>query len=280
MLVRLQEKERRCYELSVPPPDRPSLAPKELAELLRQSRSTVVLTGAGVSTGAGIPDFRGPQGLYVTRRYDPERVFDIDCFRDDPRPFYEFTRDFMDLLSTIAPTLTHRALARLEANGLVKGVITQNIDSLHRLAGSRDVVEVHGSYGTAACSACRQAVAHASSVEWWAKAVRDGPQPPVVKCSRCGGVVKPDVVFFGEAVRDFERAEALARAADLFLVLGSSLEVHPAAMLPQVAPGTVVVINRGEVALSPGPGRFFVEASLDAYFTELLEVLALSADGT
>ena len=264
----------------MPTDEPPSLAPSKLAELIRHSRSTAVLTGAGLSTGAGIPDFRGPQGLYATRRYDPERVFDIDCFRDDPGPFYEFTRDFMDLLSRIEPTLTHRALARLEAAGILKGVITQNIDSLHRRAGSRNVVEVHGSYWTASCTKCRQPVADASSVEWWSKAVRQGPRAPIVTCSRCGGVVKPDVVFFGEAVRDFDRADALARGADLFLVLGSSLAVYPAAMLPQIAPGTVVVVNRGEVALSPGPDRFFVNAALDAFFAQVLDALMLPMDAS
>jgi NAD-dependent deacetylase len=256
---------------------RPSLAPSDLAALLRRSSSTAVLTGAGVSTGAGIPDFRGPQGLYVTRRYDPERVFDIDCFRDDPLPFYEFTRDFMDLLARIAPTLTHGALAQLEEAGLLKGVVTQNIDSLHRRAGSRNVVEVHGSYWTATCTICGRTVSEASSVEWWSKAVQEGPRAPVVTCSGCGGVVKPDVVFFGEAVRDFERADALARKADLFLVLGSSLAVYPAATLPQIAPGTVVVVNHGEVTLPPGPDRFFVDAPLDAFFAEVLDALGLPA---
>lgn len=255
-----------------------TLEPRELAALLRRSRSTAVLSGAGISTGAGIPDFRGPQGLYVTRRYDADRIFDIEHFRVEPRDFYEFTRDFMDLLDRITPTLTHRALARLEAAGLLAGVVTQNIDSLHTRAGSRNVVEVHGSYATASCTACARAVEEASTPGWWAGAVRAGPRAPVALCPRCGGVVKPDVVFFGEAVRDFARAEALAREADLFLVLGSSLAVHPAALLPQLAPGTVVVVNRGPVALAPAPGRHFVEAPLDDYFARVLDALGLGAE--
>jgi len=255
----------------------PTLEPHELAALLRQARAAAALTGAGISTGAGIPDFRGPQGLYVTRRYDPDRVFDIDAFRADPAPFYEFTRDFMDLLRTIQPTLAHRALARLEAAGMLRGVVTQNIDALHRQAGSRRVVEVHGSYGTASCTACGRAVEGASSSQWWAEAVRSGPRAPVVLCSRCGGVVKPDVVFFGEAVRGFEQAEELARRSDLFLVLGSSLAVHPAATLPFLSPGKVVVVNKGPVALPPGRDRFFVDAPLDEYFAEVLRELGLPA---
>jgi NAD-dependent deacetylase len=252
-----------------------SLAPAELAALLRQARSAAALTGAGISTGAGIPDFRGPKGLYVTRRYDPDRVFDIDAFRADPRPFYEFTRDFMDLRRTIRPTLAHRALARLEEAGRLRGVVTQNIDALHGEAGSRSVVEVHGSYGAAACTACGRAEEGASSAQWWAEAVRRGPRAPVVLCARCGGVVKPEVVFFGEGVRGFERAEELARSADLFLVLGSSLAVHPAATLPFLVPGEVVVVNQGPVALPPGPHRHFVDAPLDPYFAEVLRALGL-----
>jgi NAD-dependent deacetylase len=254
-----------------------TLEPRELAALLRQARSAAVLTGAGISTGAGIPDFRGPRGLYVTRQYDADRIFDIDHFRREPRDFYEFTRDFMGLLGTLRPTLTHRALARLEAAGLLAGVVTQNIDSLHTRAGSRNVIEVHGSYATASCTGCGLAVEDPSP-RWWAEATRNGPRAPVVACAGCGGVVKPDVVFFGEAVRGFERAEALARGADLFLVLGSSLAVHPAAVLPQLAPGKVVVVNKGAVSLAPGPGRWFVEASLDEYFAEVLAALGLAAE--
>ena len=255
-----------------------TLEPAALAALLRQAGAAAALTGAGISTGAGIPDFRGPKGLYVTRRYDPDRVFDIDAFRADPAPFYEFTRDFMDLLANVRPTLAHRALARLEAAGMLKGVVTQNIDALHRRAGSRNVVEVHGSYWTAACTACGRAEEGASSARWWAEAVRSGPRAPVVLCARCGGVVKPNVVFFGEAVQGFDEAEELARRADLFLVMGSSLAVHPAATLPFLSPGKVVVVNQGPVALPPGPDRYFVNAPLDEYFAEVLAALGLSAE--
>jgi len=258
-------------------PQRPSLEPSELAELLRRAKSAVALTGAGISTGAGIPDFRGPRGLYVTRRYDPDLVFEIEHFRSDPRAFYEFTRDFMDLLRTTAPTLAHRALARLEAAGMLKGIVTQNIDALHRQAGSHNVVEIHGSYWTAGCTSCGQPEPRASSPDWWAEAVRVGPRPPVVLCARCGGVLKPDIVFFGEAVRGLSEAEGLARRADLFLVLGSSLAVYPAASLPLHAPGKVVVVNKGPVALPPGKDRYFVEQALDQYFEEVLEALGLSA---
>ena len=115
-------------------------------------------------------------------------------------------------------------------------------------------------------------------MEWWAGALRIGPRAPVVECARCGGVVKPGVVFFGEAVRDFGRAEALAQGADLFMVLGSSLAVHPAASLPLMSRGRIVVVNKGEVALPPGPDRFFVDASLDDYFAAVLAELGLELE--
>ena len=103
----------------------------ECAQLIRQSKNTIVLTGAGISTNAGIPDFRGPQGLYTSRLYDAEKVFDIAYFLKDPKPFYEFAHDFIALESTIKPTATHHALAVLEGAGKIKAVITQNIDGLH-----------------------------------------------------------------------------------------------------------------------------------------------------
>src|SRR5450631_3925539 len=112
-----------------------SLTPAECAELIARSSATVALCGAGISTSAGIPDFRGPQGLYSTRRYDPDLVFQIHHFRKTPEYFYEFTRDFASVVKDIAPTFTHRFLASLEHTGTLKVVITQNIDILHQVAG-------------------------------------------------------------------------------------------------------------------------------------------------
>ena len=135
-------------------PDAQFLPPAACAELIRKARSVVALTGAGISTAAGIPDFRGPKGLYVTRRYDPEKVFEIDWFHRQPRYFYEFSRDFVATVKDIQPTFTHRFLAELEANGRLTGVVTQNIDILHQLAGSHTVLELHGSYRSATCTDC------------------------------------------------------------------------------------------------------------------------------
>jgi len=244
---------------------RQTLFAAECAALIHDARNVVALTGAGISTAAGIPDFRGPQGLYVTRQYDPDTVFDITAFRRDPAPFFEFTRDFLGVIHTIEPTLAHRFLADLECDGSLTAVVTQNIDSLHQKAGSENVVSVHGDYWTSHCLKCGKAFELTVLEEM----VREHDVP---RCT-CEGVIKPDVVFFGEAVHDLERAAAMVARCDLLLVLGSSLMVYPAAILPEQAGGDVVVVNKGEVGLQPGPGRYYVDADLDEYLGEVAEHL-------
>jgi NAD-dependent deacetylase len=239
------------------------------AAWIRERGPVVALTGAGVSTAAGIPDFRGPQGLYVTRRYDPDKVFDLAAFLDDPLPFFDFSRDFLSVLDTVVPTVTHRALAALERCGLLAAVVTQNIDALHQRAGSGRVLEVHGSYWTSTCLGCGRSV----PLDRMRELILTTDVP---RCA-CGGVVKPDVVFFGEPVRALDEASAAIRRAGLLLVLGSSLTVYPAAWLPEACPGAVVAVNQGPVGLSPGRDRYVVDADLDEFFTAVAEELALEA---
>jgi NAD-dependent deacetylase len=236
------------------------------AEMIRRAERVVALTGAGISTAAGLPDFRGPQGLYVTRRYDPETVFDIAYFHRDPAPFYDFPRDFLGVIHTIEPTLSHRFLAELEAQGRLTAVITQNIDALHQKAGSRNVISVHGDYWSSRCLRC----ARVFDLPFMERAVREAEVP---HCG-CGGLIKPDVVFFGEPVQGLELASAAVAGCDLLLVLGSSLSVYPAAFLPGYAESEVVIVNRGPVGLPPGPGRYFVDADLDGFFLEVSKHLA------
>ena len=245
--------------------DEKSLSPSACADLIRRSQRVVALTGAGISTAAGIPDFRGPNGLYVTRKYDPDAIFDVSAFRSNPEPFYEFTRDFLGVLETLEPTITHRFLAQLEADGQLTAVVTQNIDSLHQRAGSQKVISVHGDYWTSHCLDCGQEY----ELDTMHRMIRESAVP---RCF-CEGVIKPDVVFYGEAVRDLEGAARAVGASDLLLVLGSSLAVYPAAMLPEQAGGDVVVVNRGDVGLSLAPGRYFVDADLDEFFGEVAELL-------
>ena len=161
----------------------------QCVELIEQAHNISALTGAGISTSAGIPDFRGPKGLYVTRQYDPDTVFDINYFLQDPKLFYDFTRDFVNLEKTIKPTRAHYFLKNLEDSGKLKGMITQNIDSLHKRAGSKNVLELHGSYWKSFCLDCDQEFSYE---EMKLKILAED----VPRC-HCDGVVKPDVVFFG-----------------------------------------------------------------------------------
>jgi NAD-dependent deacetylase len=252
-----------------------SLDPVRCAEMIRDAESMVVLTGAGISTAAGIPDFRGPQGLYVTRRYDPEKVFEISAFRNEPQYFYEFSRDFVSEVKDIRPTFTHHFLADLENRGPLLGIVTQNIDMLHQLAGNRNVIELHGSYRTATCRGCGKSQRELT-YDWWERAMVESTAPPVACCNACGGVLKPDIVFFGEMVSGFGEAEDLIAGCDLLLVLGSSLQVSPASFFPSITRATTIVVNQGEVMLSPAPYRYFVDEDLDVYFREVAKHLEMS----
>jgi NAD-dependent deacetylase len=212
------------------------MTPQRLAELIRDRQPCVALTGAGVSTESGIPDFRSAGGIWA--QYDPMEVASIDGFRADPERVWEFYARRLSLLADVEPNDAHRALARLEELGLLEAVITQNVDGLHQRAGSREVVEVHGSIRGAVCPRCRTPVG--------IERVRELLPLPLCEC---GEILKPGVVMFGELlpVAAFERATELARRARLLLVVGSSLEVYPVAGLPLdtlAAGGAVAIVNR------------------------------------
>jgi NAD-dependent deacetylase len=215
---------------------------KQLAELIRNSSCTVALTGAGISVPSGIPDFRTPgEGLW--EKVNPMEVAHIDAFERDPARFWSFYRPRLHSLGNIEPNAAHTALAELERAGLLEGVITQNIDMLHREAGSDRVIEVHGSIRTLSC---RQCPASFDIEEAEGLFDEDG----VAVCPECGGYVKPDVVLFGELLPAdaMAEAEALAARADLMLCVGSSLEVYPVAGLPSVTLGRgghLAIITKG-----------------------------------
>jgi NAD-dependent deacetylase len=224
----------------------PELA--RLADLVRGARSVVALTGAGISVPSGIPDFRTPRtGLW--EKVDPMEVAHIDAFREDPARFWSFYGERFATLADKQPNGAHRALVALEERGLLECVVTQNIDMLHRRAGTRELIEVHGSIATCSCLSCPGAVGLAEARERLARAP-DG----VPRCESCGAPLKPDVVLFGEllAASALDRARKLCEQADLLLCIGSSLEVHPVAGLPLLtheAGGTVAILTRGPTPL-------------------------------
>ena len=229
---------------------------ERLAELVQVRRPCVVLTGAGISTESGIPDFRSPNGIWA--HYDPLEYATIDAFLADPVKVWDFYGKRLAMLGDAQPNDGHRALAELEDRGWVRAVITQNIDRLHERAGSRALVEVHGSIGTSSCLDCGTVVPFDQVVQLL----------PVPRCPSCERILKPDVVMFGDLLPEeaIARATRLAAQAQLLLVVGSSLEVFPVAGLPLetlATGGTLAIVNRGEtqfdsrasVAIDAGAGE-------------------------
>ena len=214
----------------------------ELASLIRDADSVVALTGAGISVPSGIPDFRSP-GTGLWENVDPMQVAHIDAFHRDTRRFWSFYRPRFAELDEKRPNVAHDVLAELEARRMLDAVVTQNIDRLHTKAGSDRVIEVHGSIATSSCTTCRTSYPLENVGELFDP---DG----VATCACCMGKVKPDVVLFGELLPEAAIAEAerLCAAADLLLCIGSSLEVHPVAALPELtlaAGGAVAIVTKG-----------------------------------
>ncbi len=219
-----------------------------LAELVRDARSVVALTGAGVSVPSGIPDFRTP-GSGLWEKVDPMAVAHIEVFQREPVRFWSFYGERFATLGAKLPNGAHRALVALEQHGLLDAVITQNIDMLHRKAGTAELIEVHGSIASCSCPGCGERVA-LEEVAALLAAAQDG----VPRCAGCGGALKPDVVLFGELLgeRAIERARELCEAAELLLCIGSSLEVHPVAGLPlltHAAGGRIAILTQGPTPL-------------------------------
>jgi NAD-dependent deacetylase len=227
----------------VTPPGTVTGGATRVAELLRGAERAVVLTGAGVSVPSGIPDFRTP-GKGLWDKVNPMEVAHIDAFRRDPDRFWSFYSERFAGLVDKRPNPAHEAIAELERRGLVRGVITQNIDRLHREAGSRRVVEVHGSIDNCVCPECGGRV----TLDDVLALLASGAGTP--ECSACIAALKPDVVLFGELLPQQAMAEAhaLAQEADLMLCVGSSLEVFPVAALPGItleAGGRLALVTQG-----------------------------------
>ncbi len=218
----------------------------EAARVLSRARRVVGFTGAGISAESGIPTYRGEGGLWT--EYDPDKYASIDYFRKDPSYYWRFFKDVRyEKLVRSEPNRAHRALAELESLGLLTHVITQNIDGLHEAAGSTRVIELHGNTRIIHCMKCL--------AEYGYEEVRrqvETELPPT--CKACGGVLKPKVVFFGEPLPEgaLSAATEAASGCDVFLVVGSSLVVYPAAWFPILAKknrARLIVVNVGETGL-------------------------------
>ena len=217
--------------------------PERLAELIRESLSVVALTGAGVSVPSGIPDFRSP-GTGIWSGVDPMEVAHIEVFRRDPKRFWSFYGGRFNTLDDKQPNRAHELLAAWERRGLLDAVITQNIDGLHARAGSRTVVEVHGSVASSRCPVCGTRFP-LDEVRGRLRADPDG----VPRCD-LGHPLKPDVVLFGEdlPLAALAQARQLSRTADLMLCVGTSLEVYPVSELPSITlseGGQVAIVTKG-----------------------------------
>ncbi len=216
----------------------------EIVSLVRGASSVVALTGAGISTDSGIPDFRGPQGLW-TRNPKAERLSSLQAYMEDPELRVQAWRARMDHPAwTAAPNAGHLALAELERKGRLHLLVTQNIDGLHQAAGTsaERLVEIHGTLREVVCMACDDR----APMEAALARVRAGETDP--PCRTCGGILKSATISFGQSLRggDMERAHAAAESCDVFLAIGTSLTVYPVAHLPAIAAragAPVVVLN-------------------------------------
>ncbi len=223
------------------------MSAERLAKLIRAADSVVALTGAGISVPSGIPDFRSP-GTGLWENVDPMAVAHIDAFRRDPEQFWSFYGERFQTLEDKRPNRAHEVLAELEEAGLLDAVITQNIDRLHARAGSRQLVEVHGTIAHSSCLRCR------AQFPLGDVRARQGADALGIPRCDCGEPLKPDVVLFGEYLpaQALARADQLAASADLMLCIGSSLEVYPVADLPLrtlAAGGQIAIITKGPTPL-------------------------------
>ena len=222
---------------------------RQAARMILDSRWSFALTGAGISVDSGIPDFRSMGGLWT--RFDPMEYATIEAFYRNRAKVWEMIREMSALINEARPNPGHIGLADLEKMDLLKAIVTQNVDNLHQEAGSREVIEFHGNGNQLVCTTCS---GRFTALEAEQRAIKTGDWPP--DCPSCAEILKPDVVFFGEAIpaRALEKAQIHASEADLILVLGSSATVMPAAHLPMITKqrgGKIIELNKAETQLTP-----------------------------
>jgi len=237
---------------------------RRAAQDIFNSRKTIAFTGAGISVESGIPDFRGAQGLW--QKYDPEEFAHIDAFRSDPERIWLMLKDMFLIFKDAKPNPAHLGLAELERMGYLSSVITQNVDGLHQAAGSRNVIEFHGSHRTLSCLKCSTTVDGASlNVE---------DLPP--RCSRCSSLLKPDVVFFGEPIPLKAQILSLkeSQSCGVVLSIGTSAVVYPAASIPITAKengATVIEINMEPTPLTHEISDYLISGSAGEIVPAIVE---------
>ena len=232
------------------------------AEIICQSRQTTALTGAGISVESGIPDFRSRGGLW--ERFDPMEYGTIHAFRSNPKKVWLMLHEMSLVLGSARPNAAHEGLARLQKMGLLKAIVTQNIDNLHQEAGANNVIEYHGNSKTLSCLGCREGY-RADEVQ--------GLIPP--RCD-CGEILKPDVIFFGEAIspKPIQLSHDLASSCEALLVIGTSATVAPANSIPQIArmsKAKIIEINLEPTVLTPHITDIFLEGKATAVVTALVD---------
>lgn len=242
-----------------------------LTKYIKESNNIVFFGGAGVSTESGIPDFRSKNGLYNQHdvnfaKYQPEYLLSKDCFQDEPKVFYEFYRQKMDVRN-YEPNTTHKVLAKMEAKGRLSGIVTQNIDGLHQKAGSKKVYEIHGTTQRNYCIKCK--------MEYHPDFLFNTKEI-IPKCE-CGGLIRPDVVLYGENLPEEAVKNALnaIESADCLIVGGTSLQVYPAAaFLTHFTGEHLIIINNEKinVPLNPDTDMMIVD-SLGSVFAEIEKMI-------
>ena len=237
---------------------------KKAAEIIKKSKTLIALTGAGHSVESGIPDFRGKDGLWT--KYDPMVYAHIDTFRSQPEKAWELLFEMQKVIGKAKPNPAHYALAKMEEEGFLKAIVTQNIDNLHQEAGSHRVIEIHGNDKFLECLNCKAVY---EAIEY-----NIGKNPP--KCKNCKSILKPTVVFFGEAIPVKALAESmqLAEQADAVMVIGTSAQVFPAASIPYKAKengASIIEMNLEATPLTNTITDVFIQGLLATTLPELLK---------
>jgi len=237
-----------------------------LCDIIKNGKKIVFFGGAGVSTESGVPDFRSVDGLYNMKYdYPPETILSHTFFMNKPEEFYRFYRDKM-LIEGVKPNAAHKALAELEEMGKLTAVITQNIDGLHQLAGSKNVYELHGTVHKNRCMKCGKKFDFEYIVNY---------QENIPKCDKCGGMIKPEVVLYEEGLDDDVVSGAVRkiREADVMIVGGTSLVVYPAAGLLRYFNGSdLVLINKSSTAMD-SMANLVINEGIGEVFTEVMKRL-------